>query len=113
MICDFKEDRPGLLPRMASIHSHLRLLEAASPRLKLRNEESPATGLSYHKFSITMMIWEVRQVKPGNERIRDTLVACGHTQCLSYKLLRWSRKAAFCPSTNVSLKPGKALPFLG
>lgn len=74
MICDFKEDRPGLLPRMPSVHSHLRLLEAPSPRLKLRNEEFPATALSFHKLSITMMIWEVRQVKPGNKCIRDTLV---------------------------------------
>ena len=74
MICNFKEDRPGLLLRMPSVHSHLRLLEAASPRLKLRNEESPATALSFHKFSITMMSWEVGKVKPGNECIRDTFV---------------------------------------
>lgn len=40
LICDLREVRAGLFPRMKAINSLLRLSEKASARLKLRNEEN-------------------------------------------------------------------------
>lgn len=110
MICDFRKDRPSLFPRVKTVNSQLRLSEAASPRIQLINEvyHHSAVIPQAHRFNINRMVWEVKQVKPGSKQMDKTHSwACGRSQHLSYRLLRRSRKAAFYPSTNVSLKPGK------
>lgn len=85
LISDFKEDKAWFISKAEDYELSVKLSEAASPRLQLgRKNLPPSDCCPDYEFNITVGVWEVRQVKPGNRqtnKAHSCTCMCTHGIC--------------------------------